>query len=62
MTTKTRSTTWKFFVSAAVFSGGLSLKLGAPASAVLFGVALAAMAAWVRPRLVRRVAGPPVGD
>jgi hypothetical protein len=39
-------TKWKFLVGAAILSGALLLKAGAPLFAVALGVALAALVTW----------------
>jgi hypothetical protein len=49
-------TKWKFLVGAAILSGGLLLKAGAPLFAVALGVVLAALVTW---KAERRSSGSP---
>jgi hypothetical protein len=44
---------WKFFIGACILSGGLLLKAGAPAAAVLLGIAGVGLLNWRRQRGVR---------
>lgn len=37
---------WKFFLGSCILVGGLLIKLGAPLSAVLAGMGLAAIMTW----------------
>ena len=41
---------WKFFLSACILVGGLLIKFGAPLSAVIGGIALAAIMTWKQSR------------
>jgi hypothetical protein len=47
--------TWKFMIGSAILSGGLLLKAGAPAFAVVLGVVLAALVTWKTERRTTRV-------
>src|SRR5262245_918581 len=44
---------WKFFIGACILSGGLLLKAGAPAAAVLLGIAGVGLLNWRRQRRTR---------
>jgi uncharacterized membrane protein AbrB (regulator of aidB expression) len=41
---------WKFFLSASILVGGLLIKFGVPLSAVIGGIALAAIMTWKQSR------------
>jgi hypothetical protein len=45
--------TWKYFLTACVFVGGLLLKIGVPVSAIVGGMFLAAMWTWKQSRATR---------